>query len=159
MLKQRNFCGRIGLLAAFVLAVLLSHSALAIENFPLSTLTISSAEKNHSFSVELATTAKQQSQGLMFRRKMAAGSGMVFVYARAQPISMWMKNTLIPLDMIFIGDSGKISHIVERTTPMSRTIISSGGPIRGVLELNGGTVSRLKLQVGDRVVLKDVFPV
>ncbi len=77
---------------------------------------------------------------------------MLFVYPSDAPVSMWMKNTFIPLDMFFIGSDGRITHIAERTVPQSTELIGSNGPVRAVLELNGGTASRLGIKPGDRVV-------
>lgn len=106
----------------------------------------------HSFRVEIARTDRQQMQGLMFRRHMAADAGMLFVYRREAPIAMWMKNTFIPLDMIFIGRGGRIVKIVQRTVPLSEATISSGSPVVAVLELNAGSASRLGIRTGDRVL-------
>ena len=156
--NRRIFLSFAALMAVTAFLVVAPFQALALETFPVSTLTIKGEGATHQFTVEVAKSPGQQAQGLMYRRKMAADAGMVFIYPSAKPISMWMKNTLIPLDMVFIGASGGVTHIVERTTPMSQTIISSGGPAKAVLELNGGTANRLKLKTGDRVVLKDVFP-
>lgn len=129
-----------------------AQSPASLAKFERAPLTIRSGDKDHKFTVELALSEKQQMQGLMFRRKMAADAGMLFVYRRASIISMWMKNTFIPLDMIFIGRDGKIISIAERTVPMSEAVISSGGPAVAVLELNAGTASRLGLKPGDRVL-------
>ena len=90
----------------------------------------------------------------MYRQRLAADAGMLFLYPAARPVSMWMKNTLIPLDMLFIGDDGRILHIAERAIPGSTATISSMQPARAVLELNGGTAARLKIQVGDRVLYR-----
>jgi uncharacterized membrane protein (UPF0127 family) len=87
----------------------------------------------------------------MYRRRMARDAGMLFLYKRSAPVQMWMKNTLIPLDMIFIAADGRIVTITERAVPRSLETISSGVPVIAVLELNGGTVSRLKIAVGDRI--------
>ena len=87
----------------------------------------------------------------MYRRKLAPDAGMLFDYKTPQRVSMWMKNTFIPLDMIFIAADGRIVNIAERTVPQSKTVISSQGKIRGVLEINGGTVARLGIKPGDRV--------
>lgn len=103
------------------------------------------------FEVELALEPDQQAQGLMFRRRMAADAGMLFVYDETRPVSMWMHNTWIPLDMIFIQADGTIAKIVERTVPLSQRAISSDVPVRAVLEVNGGTAARLDLKPGDRV--------
>ncbi|MDH3475594.1 MAG: DUF192 domain-containing protein [Rhodospirillales bacterium] len=110
----------------------------------------------HGFEVELALDPQQQAQGLMFRRDLASDAGMLFVYRPVRVVSMWMRNTVIPLDMIFIGEDGRIEKIVERTVPMSLKTISSDRPVRGVLELNGGTADRMRFAPGDRV-LHEVF--
>lgn len=115
-------------------------------------LDIQSAGGKYHFAVELATKLDQQEQGLMFRRTLAPDAGMLFLYDGDHEIQMWMKNTLIPLDMIFIKADGTISHIAERAVPQSLAIIGSGGPARAVLELNGGTAARLGLKPGDRVL-------
>jgi uncharacterized membrane protein (UPF0127 family) len=106
----------------------------------------------HVFRIELATAPQQQSQGLMFRRSLAPDGGMLFVYPSERTISMWMRNTLIPLDMVFIAADGRIVKVAQRTVPMSLATISSGGPAKAVLEVNGGTAARLGLEPGDRVV-------
>lgn len=108
----------------------------------------------HEFKVELALTPEQRSQGLMYRREMAADAGMLFDFdSRPGRASMWMKNTLIPLDMLFIKSGGEIESIAERTVPHSLEAVSSRGSVRYVLELNGGTVARLGIGPGDRVEL------
>lgn len=114
-------------------------------------LAVETGSGSHTFRVEIARTPGEQAQGLMFRRKLAPGAGMLFVHESEQLLSMWMKNTYIPLDMLFIGSDGRIVHIAERTVPHSEAIISSGGPAIAVLELNGGTASRLKIKPGDVV--------
>lgn len=120
--------------------------------FSREALTIRSGDKTHKFSVELALNSRQHTQGLMFRRRMAPDAGMLFVYRREEPTAMWMKNTFIPLDMLFIARDGTVRRIAERTVPMSETVIPSGGPVVAVLELNAGTASRLGLKPGDKVV-------
>jgi uncharacterized membrane protein (UPF0127 family) len=115
-------------------------------------LEIKTASGTHRFSVELARTPDQQMQGLMYRRKLDPNAGMLFIYQEPVTARYWMKNTYIPLDMIFIAPDGRIASIAERTVPLSLATISSDGPVIAVLELNGGTVSRLGIKVGDRVV-------
>ena len=115
-------------------------------------VTIRSGGKAHKFLVELALSRRQHAQGLMFRRRMAPDAGMLFVYSREEPTAMWMKNTFIPLDMLFITRDGTVRRIEERTVPMSEAVISSGGPVVAVLELNAGTASRLGLRPGGKVV-------
>lgn len=133
----------------------LGVSAQRINNlatFTRETLTIRSSDKTYKFSVELALNSRQHAQGLMFRRRMAPDAGMLFVYRREEPTAMWMKNTVIPLDMLFIARDGSVRKIAERTVPMSEAVIPSGGPVVAVLELNAGTASRLGLKAGDQVV-------
>ena len=115
-------------------------------------LAIVTESGRHKFTVELAVSDKEQERGLMFRRRMAADAGMLFDYKRPQIITMWMRNTLIPLDMIFIGADGKIINIAQRTVPGSLDSIPSRTPALAVLEVNGGTSSRLKIKPGDRVL-------
>jgi uncharacterized membrane protein (UPF0127 family) len=115
-------------------------------------LEIRSAKGAHRFTVELARTPDQQMQGLMFRRKLDADAGMLFVYQEPVVARYWMKNTYIPLDMIFIAPDGHISSIAERTVPLSLATISSDVPVIAVLELNGGTASRLGIKIGDKVI-------
>lgn len=106
----------------------------------------------HRFLVEVARTQQQLAVGLMFRRQLAEDAGMLFDFGVERPVSMWMKNTLLPLDMIFIRGDGRIANVAERTVPGSLQPHSSKGPVRGVLEVNGGTVERLGIKAGDRVI-------
>lgn len=104
------------------------------------------------FSIELAESSAQKSRGLMFRRKMAADAGMLFLHRRDKVLTMWMANTFLPLDMLFIEANGRIARIEENTIPQSRDIISSRQRVRAVLELNAGTARELGISVGDRVI-------
>lgn len=103
------------------------------------------------FSVEMATTAEEKETGLMYRKELADGKGMLFDFNPEQEISMWMKNTYVSLDMIFISANGRILRIAENTEPLSTKIISSRGPARAVLEVVAGTVQKYGIRVGDRV--------
>lgn len=120
--------------------------------FDRSTLKIETTEGVHSFEIELATNDDQRARGLMFRNEMAPDAGMLFVYRRDRVLTMWMANTYLPLDMLFIGKDGRIVRIAENTIPLSRTTISSRNRARAVLELNAGTARRLGINAGDRVV-------
>lgn len=120
--------------------------------FGRSEVTIETGAGKQHFRVEVATSEKQKSHGLMFRSEMAPDAGMLFVYGSPQVVTMWMRNTLIPLDMLFIGPDGRIAHIAARAVPRSEKTISSRARVVGVLELNGGTARRLGIAVGDRVV-------
>jgi uncharacterized membrane protein (UPF0127 family) len=113
---------------------------------------VTAAGERHRFTVEMAVTADQRARGLMFRREMAAGAGMLFDYLAEQPVSFWMKNTFIPLDMLFIRANGIVASIAERTVPQSLTPVPSGVAVRAVLEVNAGTASRLGIEPGDRVL-------
>ncbi len=100
----------------------------------------------------MAVTPQERSRGLMERRELAADAGMLFDYGNERFVSFWMKNTLIPLDMLFIKSDGRIARIAERTTPLSLVAVPSGEAVRAVLEVNGGTADRLGIAPGDRVV-------
>ncbi len=142
------------LLSAFLIGVGLLVASVAepaAGAAPTEPLTIKTAAASHAFRVELAVTPDQQRQGLMYRRSLAPDAGMLFLYDNGSKVTMWMANTYIPLDMVFIGPTGRITHIVERTVPQSTELIGSNGPVRAVLELNGGTTSRLGIRVGDQV--------
>jgi uncharacterized protein len=106
----------------------------------------------HVFDVEVADTKEEMARGLMFREAMAEGRGMLFQTGRPpREISFWMKNTLIPLDMIFVGEGGEVVHIAQNAEPRSLKPVPSQGPAVGVIEINGGLSARLGLKSGDRV--------
>ena len=109
----------------------------------------------HVFSVATADTEAEREKGLMFVKHLPDGQGMLFDFPGDQEVAMWMKNTYIPLDMFFIRGDGRIARIAANTTPLSTAIISSGGPVRAVLEVAGGTAERLGIAPGDRVA----FPI
>jgi uncharacterized protein len=117
----------------------------------LHTLEIASKTGVHIFSVEIADTEAAREKGLMFRKKLPEGEGMLFDFHHEQDVSFWMKNTYIPLDMIFIQGNGRILRIAENTEPLSTQIIPSGGPVLAVLEVIGGTAHDLGIAPGDRV--------
>jgi uncharacterized membrane protein (UPF0127 family) len=120
--------------------------------FERSELTVVSARGRFRFDVELANTEEQREQGLQNRPAMPVSSGMLFDFKAPRVIVMWMKNTLISLDMLFIAPDGTVVTIAENTQPLSLAAISSRVPVLGVLEVNAGTVRRLGLREGDRVV-------
>jgi len=103
------------------------------------------------FQVEVARTEADRAQGLMFRRSMPADRGMLFDFGRVEPVSMWMQNTYIPLDMLFVRADGTIARIAANTEPLSTRTIPSGEPVLAVLELNAGTAARLGIKAGDRL--------
>ncbi|AEG49380.1 protein of unknown function DUF192 [Sphingobium chlorophenolicum L-1] len=114
-------------------------------------LTIRTAKATHRFTVEVALTEKQQEQGLMFRKLLAPDSGMLFPMSPPRTASFWMKNTLIPLDMLFIHTDGSIAYIKANAAPYSREPVSAGIPVAAVLELRGGRAAELGIREGDRV--------
>jgi len=143
------------LLLSLLLAVS-GHVALAqLAPFQTAPLTIVTAGGPQKFTVELAATPAQMEQGLMFRRSLAPDGGMLFDYRTPSMAMMWMKNTLIPLDMLFVDAEGRIVNIHERAVPGSLATISAAAPVRAVIELNGGTAARLGIRPGDRVI----FPI
>ncbi|TCV62243.1 hypothetical protein EDE05_13152 [Neorhizobium sp. R1-B] len=114
------------------------------------------AGKTHEFSVELAVTDAQRAQGLMFRKTMPPDHGMLFDFGEARPVAMWMENTILPLDMLFIQGDGTISHIRENAVPYSRDVIDSRGSVKFVLELNGGRARSLGIKAGDKVISRRI---
>ena len=134
--------------AAFV--VFASHGA-PVPAAETQTLEIVTANGVHSFAVEFVANDADRAKGLMFRRELPEGRGMLFDFQREQDVAMWMQNTYIPLDMIFINADGRIRRIAENTEPLSTAIIPSGGPVRGVLEVIGGTARKFGIKPGDRV--------
>ena len=115
------------------------------------TLEIASKTGVHAFSVELAATEAEREKGLMYRKSLPEGQGMLFDFHRDQEVGFWMKNTYIPLDMIFIRGDGRILRIAENTEPLSEKIVPSNGPVQAVLEVIGGTARKLGIAPGDRV--------
>jgi uncharacterized membrane protein (UPF0127 family) len=105
----------------------------------------------HDFAVEMALTPPQQVTGLMFRPTVPEGTGMLFDWGQSRESDMWMRNTLAPLDMLFINADGTIRHIAEHTVPQSLAVISSGGAVRATLEIAAGTAEKLDIRVGDHV--------
>ena len=123
-----------------------------LDAFPSANLEIKEGKQvKHVFKVWLADTPQRQAQGLMFVRALPDLRGMLFAYPQPKPLSMWMKNTYIPLDMVFIDGHGRIQQIVEQTTPHSLDIIRSNEPAIAVLEIAGGEAKRLGIHAGQHV--------
>jgi len=108
-----------------------------------------------SYNIEVARTLEQELYGLMFRKYLPPDTGMIFIYTPDQPVSMWMKNTYIPLDMLFVRGDGIIAKIVENARPLDLTPIEAGEPIRGVIEINAGEVQKYGFKTGDKVLFSD----
>lgn len=141
--------------AAFLVFLFLSlgHGALVAGPLPVDSerLFIDTSKGPVGFTVELALTPENRATGLMDRQSMAADHGMLFRFDQTRDVLMWMKNTPLSLDMLFIAENGRIARIAENTVPFSETIIPSGSPVRYVLELNAGTAAKTGVAVGDLV--------
>lgn len=125
-----------------------SQQLMAFDSEPLSI--VSAKGETHKFSVELALTPPQLEYGLMYRDRMPADHGMLFDFGTSRPVMMWMKNTQLALDMLFLDKNGVVTHIQENAVPYSEAIINSNGPVAYVIELNGGIVKKLGLAIGDK---------
>lgn len=116
------------------------------------TIVLKTETGDHSFDIEVMTTDRERAHGLMYRRSLPERSGMLFLYDRPQGATMWMKNTFIPLDMVFIAPGGTVHRIERNAEPFSTDVISSEGAIIAVLELNAGEADRIALKRGDKVI-------
>lgn len=160
LMRRTTDLPRLALLAT-CLALMLACTTVAraqtgpleeLDAFPKGELTISDGKRGkHVFHVWLADTPSRQSQGLMFVRSLPSLRGMLFVHDQPRTISMWMKNTYIPLDMVFIDARGKVQQVVEQTTPHSLATIQSKDPALAVLEIAGGEAKRLGIRPGQLV--------
>jgi uncharacterized membrane protein (UPF0127 family) len=149
ILSRRALLPLVLLLAAVLAA---GPAAAQQPSFKSASLTIVGGGGSHRFTVELAETPAEMQQGLMFRPHLAPDAGMLFDFKEPTLATMWMRNTLIPLDMLFVDRSGRIVNIAERTVPESDAVIAAAAPVRAVIELNGGTAARLGIRPGDRVL-------
>jgi uncharacterized membrane protein (UPF0127 family) len=132
--------------------VALERSPAGLEQVPLTIATATG--ETHRFIVEVARTPEEQARGLMERQSLAPDRGMIFPYATPQPVAFWMKNTLIPLDMLFVAPGGRILRIEENTVPLSLDPVGSGEAVEAVLELAGGRSAELGIAAGDKVSWK-----
>ncbi|MHC1549148.1 DUF192 domain-containing protein [Phyllobacterium sp. K27] len=144
-------------LAAVILSMISAFPVLAQQIAPMHlpvdpvALTINTAKGDVPFSVEIADNEEERQRGLMFRTDLKDNSAMLFVFDQVRLISMWMENTPSALDMLFLDQNGRIAAIHQNAVPFSRDVISSGGPVKFVVEVKAGTVQRLGLRVGDKV--------
>jgi uncharacterized membrane protein (UPF0127 family) len=152
-LSAQKARGAVGLAAILLVAATLGFVGAigAARAAGEATIEIVSKTGVHPFTVELATTDAERERGLMFRQSMPEGHGMLFDFQVDQPVSFWMRNTFISLDMIFISGDGRVVRVAENATPMSDALIPSGRPVRGVLEVVAGTARKLGIAAGDRV--------
>jgi uncharacterized membrane protein (UPF0127 family) len=142
---------RVLLFASLCFLALLPAVTARLAAAELQTLEIASKSGVHAFAVETALTPEEQSRGLMYRKTLPEGQGMLFDFTREQELTFWMKNTYVSLDMIFIRGDGRILRIAENTEPLSERMVPSGGPVRAVLEVVAGTARKLGIAPGDRV--------
>jgi len=156
--RSSGLAARLGGRAVAVLAFALAATAAvgplaaAPRAVDATRLEIVGAKARTAFEIEIVDTDESRAEGLMFRRQMAADHGMLFDFRREQPVWFWMKNTYLPLDMIFARADGSIVSIAKDAVPLSEETIPSGGAVRFVLEVNAGTAARLGLAAGDRLV-------
>lgn len=127
-----------------------------LNRFPQTTLEIVHGKQKLPFKIWIADTPQRESQGLMFVHDLPSTQGMLFPQEPPRAMTMWMKNTLIELDMVFVGSDGRISRIHAHAVPQSLATIESGGPVAAVLEIRGGEAERLGLKVGDRIAWTSV---
>lgn len=121
--------------------------------FQRSTIQIATPDaKLHRFNSWIADDDRRRQRGLMFIRQLRPDDSMLFIYPQAQPVAMWMKNTYVPLDMLFVAPDGKVINVVQNTEPLSLKTIESGGIVLGVVELPAGTAARLKIAPGAQVI-------
>jgi uncharacterized membrane protein (UPF0127 family) len=139
---------------ALVAWPLASSRAPAVEQ---GTLEIATKSGVRTFAVDLAVTDEERAKGLMFRKEVPEGYGMLFDFKQEQPVSMWMKNTFVSLDMIFIKNDGRIARIADSTKVQSEDIIPSGQPVRAVLEVVAGTAKKYGIAPGDKVAYPQIF--
>ena len=139
--------------SAIISFITRSVFAQGLVTFGKSKLMIISESGRHSFDIELALSSRQQAQGLMFRRSLPSNAGMLFDYRIPSRITMWMKNTFIPLDLIYVNSENKIVEFNENTTPLSEETLPNNIPSQYVLEVNGGKVSEWGFQLNDSLIM------
>ena len=143
--------GRFTLIGLFALASLLAAVGDIHAEQGGQRLEIDTATGKHDFTVELARSDAEREKGLMFRRTMEPGHGMLFDFPRTDRLLFWMKDTYIPLDMVFIARDGHVVSIKRDAKPLDETLISSEGPAAVVLEVNAGVADKIRLKVGDAI--------
>ena len=156
---KRSYVLLVSLLIAVHIQVAVSDFSWAFEPpakdphavLPVEELEIVTSNGRFLFSVEIADEAHERTRGLMFRKQMLPTHGMLFDFERSEPVSMWMQNTPLSLDMIFIRPDGSVARVAQRTKPFSTDIISSGEPVSHVLELNAGLAAQIGLQPDDQI--------
>jgi uncharacterized membrane protein (UPF0127 family) len=133
-------------------AALLAQASAGADAMRREKLELAIGPSRYPLSVEIAESPAEKARGLMFRRALADNEGMLFLYSEPQEVTMWMRNTYLPLDMVFIAKDGTVTRIAESTTPFSEEQIASEGPVLAVLEIKGGLAEKLGLKPGDRLL-------
>ena len=134
-----------------LLAFMAADARVACAEAPLEALSVDTATGPHRFKVEVMRTEPERERGLMFRKTMSRDHGMLFEYQTEQPVTFWMHNTYLPLDLIFIAKDGRVVNVAHDAKPMDDSLIPSAGAALGVLELDAGTAKAIDLKAGDRV--------
>jgi uncharacterized protein len=142
---------RFALAAPLAVVALAAQAQEADVQFKRSSLVVVAGGRDLKFEVELATNDAERSRGLMYRKQLGAYEGMLFDFYQEMPVSFWMKNTLIPLDMVFIAADGTVKHVHANAVPLSTEAVPSRFPVRAVLEINGGSAALLGIKPGDKV--------
>jgi uncharacterized protein len=142
---------RFALAAPLAVVALAGRAQEADVQFKRSSLVVVAGGRDLKFEVELATNDAERSRGLMYRKQLGAYEGMLFDFYQEMPVSFWMKNTLIPLDMVFIAADGTVKHVHANAVPLSTEAVPSRFPVRAVLEINGGSAALLGIKPGDKV--------
>jgi uncharacterized membrane protein (UPF0127 family) len=148
---SRRIGRRFAFIAPLMLAAVAARAQDAEIQFKRSSLVIVSSGHDIKFEIELATNDTERARGLMFRKQLGPYEGMLFDFYREMPVSFWMKNTLIPLDMVFIAADGTVKHVHANAVPLSTDAVPSRYPVRAVLEINGGSAALLGIKTGDTV--------
>lgn len=144
----------IAMLCAATFGTITSATAAETWSSNLEPLTIVTGKGEFVFHVEVAQTDEQRMRGLMHRRHMPADRGMIFLYEQEEPVAMWMENTYISLDMLFVRADGTVANIVTHAEPLSRRLLPSAGPVATVIELNAGEAGRIGVKPGDRIIFR-----
>lgn len=151
LVVSRLLSRRFALAAPLTVAALAARAQEADIQFKRSSLVIVAHGRDIKFEVELATNDAERARGLMYRKQLGPYEGMLFDFYQEMPVSFWMKNTLIPLDMVFIAADGTVKHVHANAVPMSTDTVPSRFPVRAVLEINGGSARMLGIKPGDKV--------
>jgi uncharacterized membrane protein (UPF0127 family) len=151
---ERRLRSVFGRMALGLMALALVAAAPPAGRLRTEPLSIATAKGVTHFTVEIADTDATREHGLMFRKSLGPNEGMLFDFGAPQPVSFWMKNTLISLDMLFIGPDGRVVSVAHNAVPMDETPIPSGGPVTGVLEIRGGRAAEIGAEPGDLVTAR-----